>query len=175
MAAKGEPPLIDVDAEELVFELRLNSIPSREAITSLMPTIVEMGFMLNTVSMCSFILYQFIVNCTVLYSYSISYYIFHTFYIVRLQVQLQDQLLDIPCILYCMVTRLQLLHIPCILYCMVTSVVTRPVITYSMHSILHSYKCGYKTGYYIFHAFYIVRLQVWLQDHLLVCFTVKGL
>ena len=36
MAAKGEPPLIDIDAEELVFKLRLNSIPGREAITSLM-------------------------------------------------------------------------------------------------------------------------------------------
>ena len=51
MAAKGEPPLIDVDAEQLVFKPRLNSIPSREAITSLMPTIVTMGFTLNTVSM----------------------------------------------------------------------------------------------------------------------------
>ena len=91
MAAKGEPPLIDIDAEELVFKLRLNSIPGREAITSLMPTIVAMGFMLNTVSMCSFILYQFIANCTVLY-------------------------------------------------------VTILVITYSMHSILYSYKCGYKTS-----------------------------
>ena len=135
MAAKGEPPLIDVDAEELVFKLRLNSIPGREAITSLMPTIVEMGFTLNTVSMCSFILYQFIANCTVLYGYKCGYktcyYIFHAFYIVRLQVWLQDWLL----------------HIPCILYCTVTSVVTRPVITYSMHSILYGYKCGYKTSY----------------------------
>ena len=92
MAPKGEPLLIDIDAEELVFKLRLNSIPGREAITSLMPTIVEMGFTLNIVSMCSFILYQFIAN-----------------------------------LLYCMVTIL--------------------VITYSMHSILYSYKCGYKTGY----------------------------
>ena len=73
MAAKGEPPLIDPDAEELVFKPRLNSIPRREAITSLMPTIVAMGFMLNTVSMCTFILYQFIANCTVLYGYKISY------------------------------------------------------------------------------------------------------
>ena len=113
MAAKGEPPLIDVDAEELVFKLRLNSIPGREAITSLMPTIVEMGFTLNTVSMCSFILYQFIANCTVLYGYNISYYIFHAFHIVWLQVWLQDQLLDIP-------------YIPC---CMVTSAVTRLVIS----------------------------------------------
>ena len=127
MAAKGEPPLIDVDAEELVFKPRLNSIPGREAITSLMPTIVEMGFMLNTVSMCSFILYQFIANCTVLYGYNISYYMFHAFYIVQLQVWLQDQLLDIPCIPYCMVTRL--------------------VIRYSMHSILYGYNCGYKTSY----------------------------
>ena len=82
-----------------------------------MPTIVEMGFMLNIVNICSFILYQFITNCTVLYSYKCSYktcyYIFHAFYIVQLQVQLQDQLL----------------HIPCILHCMVTSVVTRPVIS----------------------------------------------
>ena len=93
MAAKGEPPLIDIDAEELVFKLRLNSIPGREAITSLMPTIVEMGFTLNTVSMCSFILYQFIANCTVLYGYNIGYYIFHAFHTVRLQVWLQDQLL----------------------------------------------------------------------------------
>ena len=117
MAAKGEPLLIDVDAEELVFKLRLNSIPGREAITSLMPTIVEMGFMLNTVNICSFILYQVITNCTVLYSYKCSYktcyYTFHAFYIVQLQVQLQDWLL----------------HIPCILHCMVTSVVTRPVIS----------------------------------------------
>ena len=113
MAAKGEPPLIDIDAEELVFKPRLNSIPGREAITSLMPTIVEMGFMLNTVSMCSFILYQFIANCTVLYSYNISYYIFHAFHIVWLQVWLQDWLLDIP-------------YIPC---CTVTSAVTRPVIS----------------------------------------------
>ena len=44
MAAKGEPPLIDPDAEELVFKLRFNSIPRREAITLLMPTIVAMGF-----------------------------------------------------------------------------------------------------------------------------------
>ena len=73
MAAKGEPPLIDPDTEELVFKLRLNSILSREAITSLMPSIMAMGFMLNTVSMCSFILYQFIANCTVLYGYKISY------------------------------------------------------------------------------------------------------
>ena len=73
MAAKGEPPLIDPDAEELVFKPRLNSIPSREAITSLMPSIVAMGFTLNTVSLCSFILYQFIANCTVLYGYKISY------------------------------------------------------------------------------------------------------
>ena len=106
MAAKGEPLLIDVDAEELVFKLRLNSIPGREAITSLMPTIVEMGFMLNTVSMCSFILYQFIANCTVLYSYNISYYILHTFHIVQLQVWLQDWLLDIPYVPCCTVTRL---------------------------------------------------------------------
>ena len=113
MAAKGEPLLIDIDAEELVFKLRLNSIPGREAITSLMPTIVEMGFTLNTVSMCSFILYQFIANCTVLYGYNISYYIFHAFHIVQLQVWLQDQLLDIP-------------YIPC---CMVTSAVTRLVIS----------------------------------------------
>ena len=35
MAAKGEPPLIDVDAEELMFKPRLNSIPGREAINSL--------------------------------------------------------------------------------------------------------------------------------------------
>ena len=73
MAAQGEPPLIDPDTEELVFKLRLNSIPSREAITLLMPSTVAMGFMLNTVSLCSFILYQFIANCTVLYSYKISY------------------------------------------------------------------------------------------------------
>ena len=73
MAAKGEPLLIDPDAEELVFKPKFNSIPSREAITSLMPTIVAMGFMLNTVSMCSFILYQFIANCTVLYGYKIGY------------------------------------------------------------------------------------------------------
>ena len=73
MAAKGELPLIDPDAEELVFKLRLYSIPRREAITLLMPTIVAMGFMLNTVSMCTFILYQFIANCTVLYGYKISY------------------------------------------------------------------------------------------------------
>ena len=86
MAAKGEPLLIDVDAEELVFKLRFNSIPGREPITSLMPTIVEMGFTLNTVSMFSFILYQFIANCTVLYGYKTGYYIFHAFYIVRLQV-----------------------------------------------------------------------------------------
>ena len=46
MAAQGEPLLIDPDAEELVFKLRLNSIPSREAITSLMPSIVAMGFTL---------------------------------------------------------------------------------------------------------------------------------
>ena len=103
MAAKGEPPLIDTDAEELVFKLRLNSIPGREAITSLMPTIVEMGFTLNTVSMCSYILYQFIANCTVLYGYNIGYYIFHVLHIVWLQVWLQDWLLDIPCILYCMI------------------------------------------------------------------------
>ena len=73
MAAKGEPLLIDPDAEELVFKPKFNSIPSREAITSLMPTIVAMGFMLNTVSMCSFILYQFIANHTVLYGYKIGY------------------------------------------------------------------------------------------------------
>ena len=73
MAAKGEPLLIDPDAEESVFKLKLSSIPSREAITSLMPTIVAMGFMLNTVSMCSFILYQFVANCTVLYGYKIGY------------------------------------------------------------------------------------------------------
>ena len=73
MAAKGEPPLIDPDAEELVFKLRFNSIPRREAITLLMPTIVAMGFTLNTVSMCTFILYQFVANCTVLYSYKISH------------------------------------------------------------------------------------------------------
>ena len=73
MAAKGEPPLIDSDAEELVFRLKLNFILSREAITSLMSTIVAMGFTLNTVSMCSFILYQFIANCAVLYGYKISY------------------------------------------------------------------------------------------------------
>ena len=113
MAAKGEHPLIDIDAEELVFKPRPNSIPGREAITSLMPTIVEMGFTLNTVSMCSFILYQFIANCTALYSYNISYYIFHAFHIVQLQVWLQDWLLDIP-------------YIPC---CMVTILVTRPVIS----------------------------------------------
>ena len=93
MAAKGEPPLIDIDAEELVFKLRLNSIPGREAITSLMPTIVAMGFTLNTVSMCSFILYHFIATCAVLYSYKIGYYIFHAFYSVWLQMRLQDQLL----------------------------------------------------------------------------------
>ena len=97
MAAKGEPLLIDVDAEELVFKLRLNSIPGREAITSLMPTIVEMGFMLNTVSICSFILYQFVANCTALYGYKCGYktcyYIFHAFYIVWLQVWLHDWLL----------------------------------------------------------------------------------
>ena len=131
MAAKGEPPLIDIDAEELVFKLRLNSIPGREAITSLMLTIVAMGFMLNTVSMCSFILYQFIANCTVLYSYNIGYYIFHAFHTVWLQVRLQDWLLDIP-------------YIPC---CMVTSVVTRLVIRYSIHSMLYGYKCSYKTSY----------------------------
>ena len=113
MAAKGAPLLIDIDAEELVFKLRLNSIPGREAITSLMPTTVAMGFMLNTVSMCSFILYQFVANCTVLYGYNISYYIFHAFHTVWLKVQLQDWLLDIP-------------YIPC---CMVTSAVTRPVIS----------------------------------------------
>ena len=73
MAAQGEPPLIDPDAEELVFKPRLNSIPSREAITSLMSSIVAMGFMLNTVSLCSFILYQFVANCTVLCGYKISY------------------------------------------------------------------------------------------------------
>ena len=55
MAAQGEPPLIDPDAEELVFKLRLNSIPSREATTLLMPSIVAMGFMLSTVSLSSFI------------------------------------------------------------------------------------------------------------------------
>ena len=117
IAAKGEPPLIDVDAEELVFKPRLNSIPGREAITSLMPTIVEMGFTLNTVSMCSFILYQFVANCTVLYSYNIGYYIFHAFYIVWLQVRLQDQLLDIPCILYCMVTSAVTRLVISLLYC----------------------------------------------------------
>ena len=73
MAAQGEPPLIDPDAEELVSKPRLNSIPSREAITLLMPSIVAMGFTLNTVSLCSFILYQFISNCTVLYGYKIGY------------------------------------------------------------------------------------------------------
>ena len=73
MAAQGEPLLLDPDAEEFLFKLRLNSIPSREAITSLMPSIVAMGFMLNTVSLCSFILYQFVANCTVLYGYKISY------------------------------------------------------------------------------------------------------
>ena len=73
MTAKGEPPLIDPDAEELVFKLRLNPIPRREAITSLMPTIMAMGFMLNTVSMCTFILHQFVANCTVLYGYKIGY------------------------------------------------------------------------------------------------------
>ena len=117
MAAKGEPPLIDIDAEELVFKLRLNSIPGREAITSLMPTIVEMGFMLNTVSMCSFILYQFIANCTVLYGYNISYYIFHAFHIVQLQVWLQDWLLDIPCILYFTVTSVVTTPVISLLYC----------------------------------------------------------
>ena len=98
MAAKGEPPLIDIDAEELVVKLRLNSIPGREAITSLMSTIVELGFTLNTVSTCNFILYQFVANCTVLYGYKTCYYIFHAFYIVRLQDQLlvcHDILLDI--------------------------------------------------------------------------------
>ena len=117
MATKGEPPLIDVDAEELVFKPRLNSIPGREAITSLMPTIVEMGFMLNTVSMCSFILYQFVANCTVLYGYNISYYIFCAFHIVRLQVQLQDWLLDILCILYFMVTSVVTRLVISLLYC----------------------------------------------------------
>ena len=34
MAAQGDPPLINPDAEELVFKPRLNSIPCREAITS---------------------------------------------------------------------------------------------------------------------------------------------
>ena len=93
MAAKGEPPLIDVDAEQLVFKPRLNSIPSREAITSLMPTIVAMGFTLHTVSMCSFILYHFVATCAVLYGYKISYYIFHAFHTVWLQMRLQDWLL----------------------------------------------------------------------------------
>ena len=54
MVAQGEPKLIDPDAEELVFKLRLNSIPGREAITSLMLTIVVMGFMLDTVGICTF-------------------------------------------------------------------------------------------------------------------------
>ena len=75
--------MADIDDEQLVFKPRLNSIPSKEAITSLMPTIVAMG--LNTVSMCSFILYHFIAKCAVLYGYKISYYIFHAYHTVWLQ------------------------------------------------------------------------------------------
>ena len=135
MAAQGDPPLINPDAEELVFKLRLNSIPHREAITSLMLTIVAMGFMLNTVGIS-------------------------TFYFV-----------SVHCKLYCILwLQDQLLCIPCILYCMVTSAVTRLVITYSMYSILYSYKCGYKTGYWsglLFEIFVVVWLQLLLQVMLL--------
>ena len=81
--------MAEIDDEQLVFKPRLNSIPSREAITSLMPTIVAMGFMLNTVSICSCILYHFIAKCAVLYGYKIGYYIFHAFHTVQLQLLLQ--------------------------------------------------------------------------------------
>ena len=49
MAAAKEPHTIDVDAEPLVFKPRLNPIPQQQAITSLMPTIVNLGFTLKTV------------------------------------------------------------------------------------------------------------------------------
>ena len=94
MATQGEPKLIDPDAEELVFKLRLNSIPGREAITSLMLTIVAMRLTLDTVGICTF----YFVSVSLLtilycYSYKLSYYIFHIFCTVWLQVWLQGWLL----------------------------------------------------------------------------------
>ena len=49
MAAAKEPHSVDVDAEPLVFKPRLNGIPKWQAITNLMPTIVNLAFTLKMV------------------------------------------------------------------------------------------------------------------------------
>ena len=117
MAAQGEPPLINPDAEELVFKPRLNSIPCRGH------NFVNADYCGNGVCV------------------EYSRHMYFLFCISSLQT-----------VLYFTVTRL--------------------VITYSTYSILYGYKCSYKTGYYIFHVFYTVWLQVQLLDWLLVWFTV---
>ena len=40
---------VDVDAETLVFKPRLNPIPQQQAITSLIPTTVNVGFTLKMI------------------------------------------------------------------------------------------------------------------------------